>query len=80
MFSGPEVNPRARFVGGLTGEKKRDDEEERRRAMERRRGWKGLSSPLIRAAIGDREYEIKAHGIAKVIPSKCRGSARRGFG
>jgi len=48
------------------------------------RGWinvkragtarKGLSSPLIRAAIDDREYEIKAHGIAKVIPSKCRGS------
>lgn len=60
MFSTPEVNPRAS------------------------RGWinvrravrKGLSSPLIRAAIGDREYEIKAHGIAKVIPSKCRG----GFG
>jgi len=36
---------------------------------------KGLSSPLIRAAIGDREYEIKADSIAKVIPSKCRGSA-----
>jgi len=30
---------------------------------------------LIRAAIGDREYEIKADSIAKVTPSKCRGGA-----
>lgn len=64
MFSGPEVNPRA-FRGWINREKEMTRKRRRRAIGEAAR--KGLSSPLIRAAIGDREYEIKAHGIVKVI-------------